>query len=220
MRFVIREEMERLLRVLRKIITGLFLITVLISLFGCDSAGKKQIVQLPDNSNIILPSPDKVVLSRVDQAGKQLTVTLKQGDLGSMLNILRVSVQTSLQPAGKVDWQTSKHFSLELDYTKSTEVDLIVKHKRVQLMSKRLLFDLDKRILLIDQGSSIKAYSGIHITDSFTQFMKNFTANSVFPLPPATPSGLQVEQLPLAKPGEAQIELLPPSTPPGQQQNH
>ncbi|HEX3015471.1 MAG TPA: hypothetical protein VHQ46_03720 [Desulfobacteria bacterium] len=201
----------------KMLVIGGLLVALASLMLGC--AVKQQqssYLQLYKYSDVLLPTPQKVMLYRPASGAKTAAkVTITKADQIHLMKVLRSAVDRSLRnvPAPKDGLKPQQKFSLELDYNNQADLELMVGDKLITFSIKQIIVDLNGKSLVIDTGKGIKQLSGLSFTDDFIKFIQNYSPDTGFPLPPAVKGEMNVGQLPLAQPGDDHIEFLPPAKP-------
>ncbi|MDA8440893.1 MAG: hypothetical protein M0Z55_00750 [Peptococcaceae bacterium] len=185
-----------------------------VSLLGCQASTRsQQTVKFDNYTDVLFPTPSQVVLTNLHK-GLPQKILLKKGDITSLMHTLHASIETSLTAQKYVPsagLNSHQPLSLELSYSGASELKIITDKSLRSFKPTKILLLLQQRMLVVETPEGTKAFSGLNIQDQFITLMQNFTAESSFPLPPATLGDQNVEQLPLAHPDQVQIDFLPPA---------
>jgi len=193
---------------------------ILLLLFGLTAcqAGSKGIksLELYKYPAVLIPAPTKAILTRNNsKSGAAEEIALTKADLSPLMRVVRSAVDTSLrQDKPKSDaWNENKKFSLLFEYETEVELELVVADKPINLTTKKVLISLEHNLILVEAKTEVREYSGLQFSDAFRTFLQAYNQDSGFPLPPAKKDGMDVEKIPLAKPGRSGVEFLPPAEP-------
>jgi hypothetical protein len=201
---------------LRKLILGLLLLGIILFVLGCtDKTQNPMELQMYNNPTVMFPTPDKVTLIK-DSAGTPEEIQLSKVDIGSLMKVLRTGVDSTLskEKATKDTWNANRKFALEVTFNKPARFELALQNNKTEdFETTKVLVNLEQKTLLLEVKDQIIIFSGLSLSDDFLKFMKEFSKDQGFPLPPAKQGDMSIEQLPLARPGTGKIELLPPAQP-------
>ena len=192
--------------------------SVFVLVLGCGRSVPSNLtnLQLYNYPEVLIPTPQTIVLNRAQEKALQpVQVNIPRADFAPILKEMRSALDVSLQGTSAESWEKHKQFSLEFAYDKPIEVDLMVNDKLEILKTNSLLLDLERKVLVVRQDQADTALSEARLSDSFIEFMKGYSKDLGFPLPPASRGENRVEQLPLARPGQSKVEFLLPGFPSG-----
>ncbi|HZW82544.1 MAG TPA: hypothetical protein VFF14_03865 [Candidatus Deferrimicrobium sp.] len=201
---------------LGKVFLGLFLLGITLFVQGCaDKTLNPMELQLYKYPTVMFPTPDKVTLIK-DSSGTPEEIQLSKVDISSLMKVLRTSVDSALskEKVTKDTWNANRRFALELTFNKPARFELALQNNKTEdFDTNKVLVNLEQKTLLLEVKDQIITFSGLSFNDDFLKFMKDFTKDQGFPLPPAKQGDMAIEQLPLARPGTGKVELLPPAQP-------